>query len=137
VYASDDRVTTETLESHVGAHPRYSGRQDAGGEQKYEARHDQHLNRYYDDVIRQLSEPEGLLVFGPGEAKRELKARLSRDTPPPQCAVDLERRSPSLRLSRRLKNISESLAEIFVDRRTRVARLVICFVTHAEYDRYW
>ena len=39
VSASEDRVTSETLESDVEAHPRYSGQQDAGGEKKYEERH--------------------------------------------------------------------------------------------------
>ena len=90
VHASDDRVATETLESQVGAHPRYSGRQDGGGEQKYEERHGQHLNRYYDDVIRQLGKPDELFIFGPGEAKLELKGRLSRDKSGSERTVDLE-----------------------------------------------
>ena len=78
VSASASGVTTKTLESEVGAHPRYSGQQDSGGEKKYEARHGQHLDRYYDDVISQLGQPEAFLIFGPGEAKLELKERLSR-----------------------------------------------------------
>jgi hypothetical protein len=78
VSASADGVTTKILESEVGAHPRYSGQQDGGGEQKYEERHDQGLDRYYDDVISQLGRPEAFLIFGPGEAKLELKERLSR-----------------------------------------------------------
>jgi hypothetical protein len=49
VSTSGDRVTATTLESDVGPHARYSGPQDAGGEKKYEERHDQHLDRYYDD----------------------------------------------------------------------------------------
>ena len=49
-----------------------------GGEKKYEERHDQHLDRYYDEVISQLGQPEALLIFGPGEAKLQLKERLSR-----------------------------------------------------------
>lgn len=78
VSASASGVTTKTLESEVGAHPRHSGEQDSGGEKKYEARHGQHLDRYYDDVISQLGQPEALLIFGPGEAKLQLKERLSR-----------------------------------------------------------
>ena len=47
-------------------------------ERRYEERHRQDLDRYYDDVIRQLGEPDALLLFGPGEAKRQLKDRLGR-----------------------------------------------------------
>ena len=88
--ASADRVTTKTLESDVGAHPRYSGQQDGGGEKKYEERHGQHLDRYYDDVISQLGQPEALLIFGPGEAKLELKERLSRSKALSARTVDIE-----------------------------------------------
>jgi hypothetical protein len=38
----------------------------------------QHLDRYYDEVITQLGQPEALLIFGPGEAKLQLKERLGR-----------------------------------------------------------
>lgn len=87
VSVSVDRVTAKTLESNVGPHSRYSGRagsptpegpQDEGGEKKYEERYAQHLNRYYDEVISQLGQPEALLILGPGEAKLQLKERLSR-----------------------------------------------------------
>jgi hypothetical protein len=78
VFASEGRISTKTLESDVGAHPRYSGQQDGGGEKKYEARHGQRLDEYYDEVIGQLGQPDALLIFGPGEAKLELKERLSR-----------------------------------------------------------
>jgi hypothetical protein len=72
------QVTTRTLASDVGAHPRYSGSQEGGGEKKYEERHNQDLDRYYDDVIGQLGEPDALLLLGPGEAKLQLKERLGR-----------------------------------------------------------
>ena len=75
--ASGDRITAETLQSDVGPHPRYSG-PDGGGEKKYKDRHGQHLDRYYDEVISQLGQPEAVLIFGPGEAKLQLKERLSR-----------------------------------------------------------
>jgi len=78
VSASGDRVTAETLESDVGPHTRYSGPQEGGGEKKYGDRHRQHLDRYYDEVIGHLGQPEAVLIFGPGEAKLQLKERLSR-----------------------------------------------------------
>ena len=78
VSTSGDRVTAKTLKSDVGPHPRYSGPQDGGGEKKYEDRHGQHLDQYFDAVISQLGQAEALLIFGPGEAKLQLKERLSR-----------------------------------------------------------
>jgi len=38
-----------------------------------------HLNIYYDAVIACLRDAESILIFGPGEAKGELKKRLERD----------------------------------------------------------
>jgi len=78
VSASGGQVTTRTLQSGVGPHARYSGSQDGGGEKKYEERYILHLDRYYDEVISQLGQPDALLLFGPGEAKLQLKERLGR-----------------------------------------------------------
>jgi stalled ribosome rescue protein Dom34 len=90
VAVSAGRVTTKTLESEVGAHPRYSGQQDDGGEKKYEERHRQRLEQYYDEVISQLGQPEALLIFGPGEAKLQLKERLSRSKALAERIVGIE-----------------------------------------------
>ena len=38
-----------------------------------------HLATYYDAVIASVRDAEAVLVFGPGEAKIELKQRLTRD----------------------------------------------------------
>jgi hypothetical protein len=37
-----------------------------------------HLNIYYDAVIASIRNAESILIFGPGEAKGELKKRLER-----------------------------------------------------------
>ncbi len=37
-----------------------------------------HLNIYYDAVIASIRDADSILIFGPGEAKDELKARLER-----------------------------------------------------------
>jgi hypothetical protein len=37
-----------------------------------------HLNIYYDAVIASIRDAESILIFGPGEAKGELKERLER-----------------------------------------------------------
>jgi hypothetical protein len=38
----------------------------------------EHLNIYYDAVIASIRDAEAILIFGPGEAKGELKERLGR-----------------------------------------------------------
>jgi hypothetical protein len=38
-----------------------------------------HLNIYYDEVVSSIHEAESVLIFGPGEAKGELKKRLEKD----------------------------------------------------------
>jgi hypothetical protein len=37
-----------------------------------------HLNIYYDAVIASIRDAESILIFGPGEAKSELKERLEK-----------------------------------------------------------
>jgi hypothetical protein len=71
-------VSTSTLASDIGSHPHYGGSQEGGGEKKYEERHTNDLDRYFDEVIGQLGEPDGLLLLGPGEAKLQLQERLGR-----------------------------------------------------------
>ena len=78
VNISAGHVSTRTLVSEVAPHTRYAGSQEAGGEKKYEERNSNELDRFYDDVIRELGEPDALLLFGPGEAKLQLKDRLGR-----------------------------------------------------------
>ena len=90
VSAAADGVTAKTLESEVGSHARYSGPHDGGGEKKYEGRYGEHLDRYYDEVISQLGQPEALLIFGPGEAKLQLKDRLSRSKALSERIVGIE-----------------------------------------------
>jgi hypothetical protein len=90
VSTSGDEVTIRTLQSDVAGHPHYGGQQDGGGEQKYEARHGQQLDRYYDEVIGRLDHPEAVWIFGPGEAKLELKARLARAKSPSAPTVDVD-----------------------------------------------
>jgi hypothetical protein len=38
-----------------------------------------HINKYYEQVAGLLRGAQGILIFGPGEAKSELKARLKRE----------------------------------------------------------
>lgn len=40
-----------------------------------------HLQRYYDQVIALVRDADAILIFGPGEAKGELRKRLEHDKP--------------------------------------------------------
>lgn len=97
--SADGVVTTTTLESDIGSHARYSGQprnspsdgpHEGGGEKKYEQRYGEHLDRYYDAIIGRLGEPVALLIFGPGEAKLQLKERLSHSHPLSERVVTIE-----------------------------------------------
>ena len=60
------------MEKHV----RFSGGPSNGGEDTRDHKFGNHLNSYYDEVIAHLREAEAIQIFGPGEAKHELEARL-------------------------------------------------------------
>jgi hypothetical protein len=71
---------TKRIESGMEKHVRFSGGSASGdraGENQRDRRFTNHLNRYYDEVISYLRDAESLLLFGPGEAKGELKTRLA------------------------------------------------------------
>ena len=81
VMVSDEGDTTKLVESNVERHVRYSGGPGAGGRKgTAEDTRDRHfegqLSKYYDEVIACIRGAEAILIFGPGEAKGELKTRL-------------------------------------------------------------
>jgi stalled ribosome rescue protein Dom34 len=90
VSIADGHVTTRTLTSDVEPHPHYAGSQEGGGEKKYEERHNLHLDQYYDEVISKIGQPDALLLFGPGEAKLQLKGRLGRSRASSEHIVAVE-----------------------------------------------
>lgn len=54
------------------------------GDDQFDKKYDGYLNKYYESVIDHLRGADEVLIFGPGEAKKELKKRLEREkTCPP------------------------------------------------------
>jgi hypothetical protein len=53
--------------------------QQVPADDRQEARFKGHLAAYYDAVIASIRGAESILIFGPGEAKGELKERLEKD----------------------------------------------------------
>jgi len=76
VLVSGEAEQLEQIESGMDGHVRYSGGPEAGGEYKRERRFENELDAYYDRVIERIKGADSILIFGPGEAKGELKARL-------------------------------------------------------------
>jgi stalled ribosome rescue protein Dom34 len=54
------------------------GPQDVSAEDTREKRFMGHLEKYYDEVVSSLRDAESILIFGPGEAKGELKKHIEK-----------------------------------------------------------
>ncbi len=89
VFVSDKGEEIKTIESNVekqirrsnGSVPN-SGRYDqfqVPADDSRERELTEHLNTYYDSVISHLRNSKSIFIFGPGEAKTELKKRMGKD----------------------------------------------------------
>ncbi len=85
---SDKGKETKVIESNVDRQPgRLAGvrsttpyeSQKVPADDSREREFAGHLDGYYDAVIVAIRDGESILIFGPGEAKGELKKRLERD----------------------------------------------------------
>lgn len=65
---------TSNMEKHV----RFAGgsSEDGSAEDMRDRQFENHLNRYYDEVIAVIREADSIQIFGPGAAKGELQKRL-------------------------------------------------------------
>src|SRR5512141_590416 len=73
------------IESKIGRHVHYHGAshpkspfsaQYQQGDDQLDNKFTEQLNKFYEQVIAQLREADAVLIFGPGEAKRELEKRI-------------------------------------------------------------
>jgi hypothetical protein len=87
VTVSESGSTTQTVESDVERHVRYSSTSSGNGahgsgrgraEDTRERRFEGQLAQYYDEVIALVRDAQTLLIFGPGEAKDQLRNRLEK-----------------------------------------------------------
>lgn len=87
VAVSDKGEATRVIESHVEKQPGRSAgfrstapyeAQKAQADDSREREFTGHLRVYYDEVIAAIRDADSILIFGPGEAKGELKKRLER-----------------------------------------------------------
>jgi hypothetical protein len=75
---ADGAEETKRMQSGMEKHVRYSGRAASEGvaEDQRDRKFASDLDLYYDEVIAQLKDATSILIFGPGEAKGELKKRM-------------------------------------------------------------
>jgi stalled ribosome rescue protein Dom34 len=87
IVSADGEETLE-IQSHVEEQPgRFVGvrsmtpheAQQVQADDTHEREFTSHLNKYYDQVIAAIRDAKSILLFGPGEAKDELKKRLESD----------------------------------------------------------
>lgn len=82
VTIKNDKEAVQVIESNVEPRVRLSGGsrtaspygpQEVASESKRDERYRHHLDAYYSDVIQVIRDADSILIFGPGEAKGELK----------------------------------------------------------------
>ena len=98
VYLQDNRPltigseeTVERIESDIERRVRLSGGsrsrktpygpQDISVDGRQETRIKTQLNLYYQQIIQRISDADRILIFGPGEAKHELKKAIEKTKP--------------------------------------------------------
>ena len=78
----------QQIESGIGRHVRYRGAshskspfsaQYQQGDDQLDNKFTEQLNKFYEKVIAQLRKADAVLIFGPGEAKRELEKRIAHE----------------------------------------------------------
>ena len=88
VLVSENGRETKRIKSNLEKQLRRSGRSPSGepfesqmvpADDSREREYGGHLAKYYDEVIACLRPAETIMVFGPGEAKGELRKRIERD----------------------------------------------------------
>ncbi len=85
VLLEGDQATVEHIESNAESHFRPSGGWKAGGssvaqsvskEQKADERRKHQFHNFYQIVIKKADKADNIFIFGPGEAKTELKKEI-------------------------------------------------------------
>ncbi len=90
VLISGQKEEVKIIQSNVEKQPgRFAGVRSTASHEAQQVQADDsrereftyHLQRYYDQVIALVRDADAILIFGPGEAKGELRKRLEHDKP--------------------------------------------------------
>ena len=79
VMVTEEGEETTELSSNMEKHVRFKGgtaSEDGSKEDVRDRQFENHLNSYYDGVIAAIRGADSIQIFGPGEAKGELRKRL-------------------------------------------------------------
>ena len=79
VILTDEGEETKVIASNMEKHVRFTGgtaSEDGSTEDVRDRQFGNHLNSYYDRVVAAVRGADSIQLFGPGEAKAELKKRL-------------------------------------------------------------
>ncbi len=88
VILTEDAEEILHITSSGERHIRYSGRshsrtpkglREVTAEDQRDRKFENQLNKYYEEVIAAIRDADTIQIFGPGEAKGELKKRIERD----------------------------------------------------------
>jgi len=88
VIQTEQGENIQQIESGIGRHIHYHGAshpkspfsaQYQQGDDQLDNKYTEQLNRFYGKVIAHVREADAVLIFGPGEAKRELEKRIAHE----------------------------------------------------------
>ena len=88
VIQTEQGENIQQIESEVGRHVHYRGASNSKspfsaqyqqGDDQLDNKFTEQLNKFYEKVIAQIREADAVLIFGPGEAKRELEKRIAHE----------------------------------------------------------
>ncbi len=88
VILTDDGEEIKHVTSNIGKHIRYSGSshsktpeglKEVTAEDQRDRKSENQLNKYYDEVMVAIRDADFIQIFGPGEAKGELKKRIEHE----------------------------------------------------------
>ncbi len=89
VMVSDEGEETVEIDSNMEANVHAPGRsrsEESSSEDIRDRQHTNQLDRYYEEVVAVVRNADTLLIFGPGEAKGELRKRLEHAGNQGSCA---------------------------------------------------
>lgn len=78
----------QQIESGIGRHIRYRGASNSKspfsaqyqqGDDQLDNKYTEQLKKFYEKVIAHIRDADAVLIFGPGEAKRELEKRIAHE----------------------------------------------------------
>ena len=82
VMIKDGEEEIKEITSRMEKHVRYKSSNEmetSAGEDVRDRKFGNHLNSYYDEVIAVIRDADSIQIFGPGEAKGELKKRIEHE----------------------------------------------------------